>query len=47
VRADGVGVPSPAFEDDRGFSQAVEDLPVERLVAQAGVEALHMPILPR
>jgi len=40
-------VPPPAFDDDLGFAQRVEDLAVEQLVAQAGVEALDEPILPR
>ena len=37
---------SPAFDHDLRFTQRVEDLAVEQLVAQAGVEALHVPVLP-
>lgn len=39
-------MPSPAFDDDLGFAQRVEDLAVEQLVAQAGVKALDEPVLP-
>jgi hypothetical protein len=47
MRSLGVVVPSPAFEDDLGLAQAVEDLAVEQLVAEASIEALHVPVLPR
>lgn len=36
----------PAFHDDPGFLQRVEDLTVEKLVAQPGVEALDVAVLP-
>ena len=41
VRADRVVVVPPAFDDDLGFLERVEDLAVEQLVAQLGVEALE------
>jgi len=34
-------MPAPAFDDDVGFLQAVEDLAVEQFVPQAGVEAFR------
>jgi hypothetical protein len=37
----------PAFHDDAGFGEGVEDLAIEKLVAEAGVEALDVSILPR
>ena len=47
MRADGVVVPPPALNDDLGFAQGVEDLAIEQLVAQAGVEAFDVAVLPR
>jgi hypothetical protein len=47
MRADGVVVPAPALDDDLGLAQAVEDLAVQELAAQAGVEALDVAVLPR
>jgi len=44
---DRVVVAPPALDDDLGFSQRVEDLAVEQLVAQARVEAFDVTILPR
>src|SRR6516165_5210362 len=41
------GVPSPALDDDLGLAESVEDFAVEQLVAQAGVEALDVAVLPR
>ena len=38
---------SPAFDYDAGFSEGVEDLAIEKLVTEAGVEALDVSILPR
>src|SRR5215510_91117 len=32
---------------DLGLAQSVEDLPVEQLIAKAGVEALDVAVLPR
>jgi hypothetical protein len=40
-------VTAPAFDDDLGFAQRVEDLAVEQLIAQASVETLDKPVLPR
>ena len=37
----------PTLDDDLGLTQSVEDLAVEQLIAQAGVEALDVAILPR
>ena len=42
----GVAIAPPAFDDHLGFAQAINDLPVERLVAQAGIEAFDIAILP-
>src|SRR4028118_812715 len=47
VRADLVVVTPPALDHDLGLAQAVKDLAVEQLVAEPGVEALHVPVLPR
>jgi hypothetical protein len=46
MRTNGIVVPAPAFDDDLGFAQRVEDLAVEQLISQAGVEALDEPVLP-
>jgi hypothetical protein len=35
MRTDGVVVTAPAFDDDLGFTQRVEDLAVEQFVTQA------------
>ena len=40
-------MPAPAFDDDLGFAQGVEDLAVEELVAQARIETLDEAVLPR
>jgi hypothetical protein len=40
-------VAPPAFDQDLGLAQAVEDLSLEQLVKQAGVEALDIAVLPR
>lgn len=47
MRADGVVVPPPLFDDDLGFSQRVEDLTVEQLVSELAVEAFIVAVLPR
>jgi hypothetical protein len=36
----------PAFDDDLSFSEGIEDLAVEQLIAQARVEALDVAVLP-
>ena len=40
-------MPAPAFDHDLRFLERVEDLAIEQLVAQAGVEALDEAVLPR
>ena len=37
---------SPALDDDPRLSEAVEHLPVQQLVAELGVEALAVAVLP-
>src|SRR5918997_2467235 len=44
---DGVVVPWPALDDDLRLFQRVEDLTIEKLITQAGVEALDEAVLPR
>ena len=46
MRALGVVVLPPAFDDDLGFGHAVEQLAVQKLVAELGVEALAVTVLP-
>jgi hypothetical protein len=38
MRANHIVVPPPTLDDDLGFAQRVEDLAIEKLVAQARVE---------
>ena len=47
MRPDGVVVTTPALDDDLRFAQRVEDLAIEQLVAQPGIEALDEAVLPR
>ena len=47
MRPDGVVVPSPLFNHDLGLFQSVEDLAVEKFIAQLRVEAFTVSILPR
>jgi hypothetical protein len=35
----------PAFDDDLSFSEGVEDLAIEQLIAKAGIEALDVAVL--
>src|SRR5215213_5397230 len=42
-----VVMPSPAFDDDLSLLQGVEDLSIQQLVSEPGVERLHIPVLPR
>ena len=42
-----VVMPSPSLDQDLGFSQRIEDLPVQELVSELPVERLHIPVLPR
>jgi hypothetical protein len=44
---DGVVVDTPAFDRDLRLLERVEDLTVERLVAQSAVERFTVAILPR
>jgi hypothetical protein len=37
----------PALHDDAGFGEGVEDLAIEKLITEAGIEALDVAILPR
>jgi hypothetical protein len=46
MRTHGVVMPTPAFHDDPGLFERVEDLAVEEFVAQASIEALDVAILP-
>ena len=41
-----VVVPPPLLNDDPGFFQAVEDLSVQELIAEPGIEALAVSVLP-
>jgi hypothetical protein len=36
----------PRFDENLGFLESVEDLPVQELVAQPGIEALDVAVLP-
>ncbi len=42
----GVVVFAPLLDDDLGFPQGVEDLPVEQFIPEADIEALAISILP-
>jgi len=48
MRPDRIVMAPPAFDDDLSFSEGVEDLAIEQLIAKAGVEALDVagPPLP-
>ena len=46
MRAHGVVMPAPAFHDDPGLGERVEDLAVKKLITQASVEALNVAVLP-
>ena len=46
VGPDRVVVASPAFDDDLGLAQSVEDLSIEQLIAKACIEALDVAVLP-
>ncbi len=41
-----VGVPSVVLDDDAGLGHAEHEFPVQALVSQRAVEALHVPVLP-
>ena len=46
MRAYGVAVTLPGFDEDLGFAEGVEDLPIQELVAQPRLEALDVAVLP-
>jgi hypothetical protein len=45
MRALSVVVAAPGLDDDFRFGEAIEDLPVEQLVVELGVEALAVAVL--
>src|SRR5262249_28815918 len=47
MRPDRTVMAPPAFDDDLNFSEGIEDLAVEQLIAQARVEAFDVAVLPR
>jgi len=47
VGADGVVVDTPSLDQDLRLAEREEDLPVQQLVAEAGVEAFDAAVLPR
>ena len=47
MRTERVVEAPPAFHDDAGFSESVEDFAIEQLVPKPGVEALDVAVLPR
>ena len=44
--SDGVVVVAPLLDEDPGFLEAAEDLPVEKFVPQLAVEAFAIAVLP-
>ena len=44
--ADGIVVAPPLFDDDSGFFERVEDLSIEKFVAEPGVEAFAIAVFP-
>lgn len=46
MRALGVVVAAPSLDDDLRLGEAVKDLTVEQLIAELGVEALTVAVLP-
>lgn len=47
MRAHGVVVTPPTFDDDLGFLQRVDDFAAEQLIAKFRAEAFAISILPR
>src|SRR5437763_12562737 len=47
MRANHIVVPSPTLDDDLGLAQGVEDLAIEKLVAQPRIKAFDVSVLPR
>jgi hypothetical protein len=46
VRSDGAVMAAPSLDQDLGLAQCLEDLAVQQLVAETGVEALTVSVLP-
>ena len=46
MRPDGVVVISPLLDQDLRLPEGIEDLSVEQLVAEAGIEAFDVTVLP-
>src|SRR4051794_14394464 len=46
MRPDGIVMTAPALDDDLRLAESVEDLAVEQLVPEPGIEALDIAILP-
>ena len=46
VRPDGVVVATPSLDQDLSFAQGVEELAVEEFIAETGIEAFTVAILP-
>jgi len=42
MRAHGIEMPAPGFDDDLSFLQRIEDLPVQELIAQSGIEGFGL-----
>jgi hypothetical protein len=47
VRPHGFVIEPPRLDEDLRLPQGIEDLAVEQLVAELGVEALDVAVLPR
>jgi hypothetical protein len=47
MRALGVVVFPPVFDDDLGFAKRVEDLAIQQFVPEAGVEAFAVSVFPK
>ena len=46
MRSLGVVMLAPLLDQDLGFPQGIKALPIEQLVAEPGIEALNVPVLP-
>jgi len=46
MRADGIVMTPPGFDEYAGLSEAVEDLAIEEFVAKRPVEALVIAVFP-
>jgi hypothetical protein len=47
MRAVRIVVASPAFDEDLGFVQRIEEFPVQQFIPQLPVKGLDVPVLPR